>query len=117
MARWHGVVGYGTPTETPANSDIWVDVITEYPYTGNITRNARNLEDSGEKLNNDIVVGNTISIVADQYAVENFAKIKYVGWAGTVWTVKTVTVERPRLILNLGEVYNGPRPIEEPEEP
>jgi hypothetical protein len=27
---------------------------------------------------------------------------------GVRWTVQDVTVEHPRLILRLGEVYNGP---------
>lgn len=108
MARFHGEVGYGISKEDPPNSGTWVDQITEFPYTGDVIRNTRNLE-PGDKLNDDISVGNSISIVADQYAVEHFAFIKYVRWAGVEWTVKTVEVRPPRLILNFGGVYNGPK--------
>lgn len=114
MARFHGEVGYGDAVETPADSGVWVDTITEVPYFGDVIRNTRNLE-AGENVNADISVGNSISIVADDYANHHFFKIKYVRWAGVPWTVSAVEVRSPRLILNLGEVYNGPFPI--PPEP
>jgi hypothetical protein len=109
MARFHGVVGYGEALESPPDSGIWVDEITEFTYTGDVIRNTRRLEE-GEHLNNDITVGNSISIVASQYAIEHFHLIKYVRWAGTLWTVTSVEVRSPRLILSLGSVYNGPTP-------
>jgi hypothetical protein len=107
MARFYDAVGYGESVETPVDSGVWVDVITEYSYFGDVIRNTRKLE-SGESLNDDIAVVNSISIVADDYAIEHFSKIKYVRWAGTLWTVTNVEVRSPRLILSLGSVYNGP---------
>lgn len=107
MARFHGEVGYGTSVETPEGSGVYVDQITEYSYFGDVIRNTKKLE-SGEHLNNDISVGNSISIVADQFAIEHFFIIKYVRWAGVLWTVTNVEVKSPRLILSLGGVYNGP---------
>ena len=109
MARFFGNVGYGDTLETPTDSGIWVDVITEREYFGDVKRNTRKLE-SGEGLNNNIVVSNTISIVADEYAIKHFFRIKYVQWEGVLWTVDNVEVQRPRLILSLGSVYNGPTP-------
>lgn len=107
MARFHGHVGYGFTVETPPNSGVWVDEITEFPYYGDVIRNSRKL-DSGEHLNDDISVSNSISIVADQYAVDHFFAIRYVSWMGALWTVTNVEVKSPRLILSLGSVYNGP---------
>ena len=109
MARFHGEIGYGESVETPLNSGVWTDVITEFAYFGDVIRNTRRLE-SVETLNNDIVVSNSISVVADQYAIEHFFTIKYVRWMGTLWTVTNVEVKSPRLILSLGSVYNGPTP-------
>jgi hypothetical protein len=109
MARFFGEVGYGDSVETPTNSGVYQDVITETSYYGDVTRNTRKLE-PGENLNDDITVGNSISIVADEYAIEHFFKIKYVRWMGTLWTVKSVEVRSPRLILSLGSVYNGQTP-------
>lgn len=109
MARFHGEVGYGIPAETPPGSGKYVDAITEQEYYGDIIRNVRVLEE-GSGLNDDISVANSISIVADEHAIENFMFIKYVRWNGVRWTVTNVEVRRPRLILSLGGVHNGPTP-------
>lgn len=109
MARFYGEVGYGEAVETPPESGKWVDTITEQSYFGDVLRTDRILG-SDEKINENITVSNRISIVADQYANENFLKIKYVRWSGVLWTVTSVEVQRPRLILNIGSVYNGPTP-------
>lgn len=106
MARFFGKIGYGNSIENPEDSGIWVDTITEFGYYGDVVRNNRKLN-SGENLNPNIAVGNSISIVADQYAIDNFFSIRYVEWAGVFWTVTDVEVQSPRLILSIGEVYNG----------
>jgi hypothetical protein len=103
--RFHGRVGYGESVETAPG--IWNDEITEASYFGDIIRNTRQLQD-GTKVNDDLSVNNSISIVADAYAFEHFFAIRYVEWAGTLWTVPTVEVQGPRLLLTLGGVYNGP---------
>lgn len=105
MARFFGVVGYGEPVESAPG--VWVDNIVEYPYYGDVVRNSRELRE-GDSLNKDLSVQNSISIVADAYANEHFFAIRYVEWAGTLWTVSSVEVQVPRLLLRLGEVYNGP---------
>src|SRR5690349_22499705 len=110
MARFYGEVGFGKAVETPANSGIFVDEITEYVYQGDVIRDNRNLQESPDKLNNDISVSNAISIVADQYAIDNFIYIKYVMWSGIRFKVSTVEQRLPRLILTIGGVYNGPTP-------
>jgi hypothetical protein len=107
MARFHGKVGYGESVETTPG--VYVDEITERDYYGDILRNSRQLR-QGEQVNPDVTVGNSISIVADAYARGHFFAIRYVEWAGVRWTVQDVTVEHPRLVLRLGEVYNGPTP-------
>ena len=107
MARFYGEVGYGESVETPAGSGVWVDTITEVSYFGDVLRDTRKLE-AGEGLNSDISVVNSISIVADEYAINHFFKIKYIRWAGVLWTVSNVEVKSPRLVLSLGSVYNGP---------
>jgi hypothetical protein len=108
MARFHGVVGYGVSEETPPGSGKWVHSIVEIPYTGDILRNTRRLSE-GESLNDDVSVNNSISIVADEYANHHFLAMKFVDWSGVLWTVDSVEVKSPRLILTLGKVYNGPR--------
>ncbi len=107
MAKFYGEIGYGETVEDPSGSGIFVDEITEFSYYGDVIRNSRQLV-NGENLNNDISVGNSISIVADEYATAHIFAIRYVKWAGVLWTVTTVEVKSPRLLLSLGNVYNGP---------
>jgi hypothetical protein len=106
--RFFGRVGYDSET-VEISPGVWQDDIVEFEYYGDVIRNARNLRE-GENLNPDLSVQNSISIVADAYANEHFFAIRYVEWAGTLWTVSSVEVQSPRLLLRLGEVYNGPRP-------
>ena len=105
MARYYGEIGYGETVET--SPGVWEDTIVERNYYGDVTRTSRKLQD-GEYLNADITVGNSISVVADAYAYNHFFAIRYIKWAGTLWTVSDVEVQSPRLLMRLGGVYNGP---------
>src|SRR3954453_8320281 len=111
MARFHGRVGFGVSTETTPG--VFADIIVEHNFYGDVIQNRRNLQ-AGENLNQNLSVRNSISIVGDAYAHERFFAIKYVEWAGQLWTVAGVEVQAPRLILQLGEVYNGPLPVGTP---
>lgn len=106
MAKFCGELGFGESVETAPG--VWEDNITEHTYYGDVIRNTRQLKE-GEKVNNDLSVNNSISIVADAYANEHFFAIRYIKWAGTLWTVTDVEVQSPRLLLRLGGVYNGPK--------
>jgi len=107
MAKFYGEIGYAETVEVAPG--VWQDQVTEKLYFGDVIRNARYLRES-ESLNNDLTVGNSISIVADPYANEHFFAIRYVRWMGALWTVEMVEVQSPRLLLRLGGVYNGPTP-------
>ena len=104
MAKYYGSVGYEDTVEN--DSGIFEEMITEREYYGDVVRNNRRLENSGE-ISDSINVTNQISIVADPYAVQNFWKIRYATFMSQKWKVKEVTVEFPRLILTLGGLYNG----------
>lgn len=107
MAKYYGVIGFGETAEvTPGE---WRDVVTERPYYGDVIRNIRR-SSGGDRINPNIIVSNQISVVADAYANETFAAIRYISWMGNLWHVSEVEVEQPRLILTLGGVYEGPTP-------
>lgn len=108
MARFFGRVGYAEAA-TETTPGVWETPIVEYSYYGDVIRNTRHLQGM-DKVNSDLSVENLISIVADAYANEHFFAIRYVEWAGVLWTVTSVEVQSPRLLLRLGEVYNGQTP-------
>ena len=59
MAKFYGSVGYAETVKTAPG--VHEERIVEYPYYGDLTRNARQLQ-SSETLNDDINVANEISI-------------------------------------------------------
>lgn len=105
MTKWHGVIGYGETVRVAPGVDE--DVITERKYYGDVIRNTRRLQESG-KVHDNITIGNSISVVADAYLYDNFMAMRYISFGGVLWKVDEVEVQRPRLILSLGDVYNGP---------
>ena len=106
MAKFFGKVGFATTVKTKPG--VMTETIVERSYYGDVMQNSRQLVDDGDVIS-DISVQNTIEILADAYADENFFAIRYIEWSGVLWIVQNVQVKRPRLILRLGGVYNGPR--------
>ena len=104
MARYYGRIGYAETVETAPS--VWEKVIVERNYYGDVIRDIVRTE-NGSSLNDDLKINNSISIVADDYAYKHFAYICYVEWMGTLWKPSSVEIQRPRIILQIGGVYNG----------
>lgn len=104
MAKFCGKIGFIETQET--SPGVWTETVIERIYYGDLLRNTRRW-DSSEYLNDNLSISNQISIVADPYAYENFHSIKYAEFMNAKWKVISVDVQYPRLILDLGGVYNG----------
>ena len=102
--RFFGKVGYGVSVEK--TNGVWEDTIAERQYFGDVQTVSRRLVEGG-RVNSNLTVSNVISILADPFANDHFHAIKYVEWEGALWEVTEVTVQRPRLLLRLGGVYEG----------
>ena len=104
MAKWYGKVGYADQVETAPG--VWEEQITERHYYGDVVRNIRKLESSGE-VNDNINVSMEISIVADPYAIQNFHTMRYIEFMGNLWKIYNIEVSYPRLILTIGGLYTN----------
>lgn len=104
MAKWCGMIGYAELVEKEPGR--WKEQITERRYYGDSIRNTRLLQTSGG-VNDNINIGNQISIVADPYANLNFHAMRYVEFMGNNWKITNVEVQYPRLILTIGGLYNN----------
>lgn len=107
MSKFYGPIGFVESTETYPGSGVWEDIVTEKNYRGEVTKNYKRW-DSTEYLNDNLLVNNIISIVADPFINNNLYRIRYIKWLGTYWKINTAEVQSPRIILNIGGVYNGP---------
>ena len=104
MAKFYGEIGIALETESAPG--VWGEQIAKRNYCGELVRNTRKLQASGQ-VNDNIEVANEISIISDPYANENFHSMRYIKFMGTKWKVASVEVQYPRLILTIGGEYNG----------
>ena len=107
--KFFGKIGYCYSEEgSGERAGIWEDIVTEREYYGDVLANNRRYDAQTDSVLDNLNVNNRISIVADAYAYEHFFQMKYVEWLNCKWKVTQVEVQRPRLILHVGGVYNGP---------
>lgn len=107
LAKFFGAIGYALQVDS--GTGIVTDEVVEKKYRGDVLTNNRRYQ-SGDKVNDDIELDNSISIVADAYAYSNLGFMKYVVLDGVAWKIKSFSISRPRIVLQIGEVYNGERP-------
>lgn len=103
MAKFYGKIGFETNVET--SPGVW-EGFTEKTYRGDLLKNMNRNQDSGG-VNENIALSNQVSIVADPFAINNFASIRYIEFLGVKWSVTSVEVNYPRLLLYIGGVYNA----------
>lgn len=109
--RFSGAVGYASDDHPVPG--VWTETITEHQYYGDILQMSRRLEPASQNpptTSNNIAMNNSFSIVGDEQAFGNTQKMRYVVWQGSRWTITNVEVRRPRLILTIGEQWDGNTP-------
>ena len=106
MAKFRGVLGFVYDKET--TPDVYTQEVVERTYRGDLMKFSRRWEKT-EYLNDSLTMNEEISIVADSYLLDNLYAIKYVKLKGVAWGIQSITPERPRIILSIGGIYNGPQ--------
>lgn len=105
MSKFYGAVGFGVSEQTETAPGVWeVKPIVKNFYGDVLVNNFRN-QNNSNGINDDIIITNRISIVADPYTHNHFHEIKYVIWRNVKWKVVSVEEQYPRLILSLGGTY------------
>lgn len=107
MARkYYGAIGYSQADTEQAPGVVEAEII-ERKYYGDVSRIGVRSRLAATVLP-DLDITHEFRIVADAYANGNFAAMRYINWAGTNWAIRQVEVQRPRLVIRVGGVYNGP---------
>lgn len=107
MAKFYGAIGYAIQGETVPG--VWIDQIIEKNYRGDVILNQERWQPS-EGANDNLNLDNSISIIADEFAYGNAVSMRYIVWRGQKWKIQSLAISRPRIILQIGGVYNGPGP-------
>lgn len=104
MAKFSGRIGFAEIVETVPG--VYREQLKFRNYKGDVLKNYRRY-DSGEGLNDNLNINNSLSIVADSFCYENLGCIRCVEWMGTLWKVSSIDLsQRPRIIFEVGGVYN-----------
>lgn len=104
MAKFSGLVGYVTQEEKVPG--VWVPVENPRKMKGDVIRQSASSQ-NGNKVNSDISLNHRVSLIGDAYAFGNYYNIKWIELHGRKWEVSSVEIERPRIIVNLGGLWNG----------
>ena len=105
MAKWYGKIGFTVTEEIEPGMWVNNELVTR-EYFGDVISNQWIRQNSGE-VNDNIKISNQISIVADPYAVNHVSSMTWIEFSNEKWKVSKVDVQYPRLIISLGEVWNG----------
>lgn len=104
MAKFCGLIGYQTTVEIEPG--VYEEQFVVNQYYGDVIRNSRRLQDTTNK-NSNVTISNQISIIADPFANSHFHEMRYIEWMGVRWTISNIEVQYPRMILTIGDIYNG----------
>lgn len=104
MAKFCGLIGYQITVEIEPG--VYEEQFVVNQYYGDVIRNSRRLQDTTNK-NSNVTISNQISIIADPFANSHFHEMRYIEWMGVRWTISNIEVQYPRMILTIGDIYNG----------
>lgn len=105
MNQFRGKIGFSIPVNK--GHGIYDNSVVERTYRGDILSQSRKL-DAGTNINDNIDMNIRLSILSDDFLNVHLSQITYVHYMGGVWKVKSIEPSRPRIVLALGGVYNGP---------
>lgn len=106
MAKIFTEVGFVVTQDD--GTGVWEEKRFERGYYGDLVKNTiSKWQTAGNQINDNKLLSNNVSIIADPFAFENFTSIRYVTILGKRWTVDSVEVQSPRLLLITGGVYNA----------
>lgn len=109
MKRDHSTIGFAIESEGVTNNvpnGKWTNTITERIYPVDI-KNTTARYSSGDKINDDFVFTNKLSILIDPFIHKNYKRIIYATYLGIKWKVSSAEIKERRVYLNLGAEYNG----------
>lgn len=112
--RYSGKFGFAESTETAPG--VMEDVITERDYIGDVVQRTETLS-----VNDSVLpqyrTTTSVSVLSDGVLAETYKNLRYISYMGSNWSVSSAVFQFPRLVVYIGDIYNGPLPIvEDPDE-
>ena len=103
--KYAGKIAFAYYAADPNEPGIIEEHYEERMYLGDVQKKRYSISNASV-INSTIKARTTISIMADRYALTHYGYIRWVEYSGQKWSVESVEQAPPRLLLELGAVYN-----------
>lgn len=104
--KFSGKVGFWLG-DVETKPGVFTPSIEEREYTGELLKNNKKAQNVDSQTNDNLVMEMRVSIIADIYMRENIMSVRYITYRGTKLKVTSVSIGYPRVILDVGGIYNG----------
>lgn len=109
--RYSGNLGFVFgEKESETEPGVFEQDIQERKYYGEWYKISKRNQQSSETINGTFTIQNEISVISDAFLNNNLIHLKYLTFLGERYWISYIQVSPPRLVLDIGEVYNGPIP-------
>ena len=105
--RYSGKLGIAEQTEV--SPGIWEETITEHDVLGDLKQRTEVL-DQGDSILPRYRTTTSISVFSRGVGPIDNSMIRYVTYTGKRWAITSLVEFPPRLVIYIGEEYNGPAP-------
>lgn len=102
MSKFSGKLGFVTTVET--EEGVYLEERKEVPTKG-FLRRIFNRYNNSDSVNTNLRLSNEVSVIATPWMNNNLMDLRYVVWKGSKWEVQSVSVEPPRVTIQLGGLY------------
>jgi hypothetical protein len=105
--RYSGALGIVEQSEV--RPGIWEETVTEVPVLGTV-RQATAALDGTDQVLPQYSTTTSVTVPARGVGPLDNSSIRYVTYKGDRWQISSIVDEPPRIVLYIGEKYNGPTP-------
>lgn len=104
--KYSGNAGFRI-TDVEVEPDVFEPKVVVKKVRGDVITSKYHRDQNGDKSTIDnIRITNQVSLVADQFFIQHISNLQYLEYQGIKWKVESFTIRPPRVILDLGGVYN-----------
>lgn len=103
MAKFSGKLGYAICTES--SPGIYETELVWKQCRGELISDKR-VNSQGSDIVTGLSLSNSFSVIANPFIVSNLGSIVALKYLGVAWTISSVELNYPRLVLTAGGPYN-----------
>lgn len=108
--RWSGKLGF--TTEVEVSKGRFEDVVTERPAMGEIETRTDTFT-VGDQVLTRAGTSTSVSVLFGSVERIDFSSLVYITHRGKRYVPSSIVEDIPRIVIYLGEEYNGPKPADE----